>query len=114
MQGIKDPPAVFGELEEAARDEILCAGGSLSHHHGIGKARAGAMKTLRHHNLFPYVTSLLAYCEQSSSPCPHDSKPGDARVSSTKVECKLSQFHSPSDDCLLEPSIIPVDDWNLP
>ena len=30
---------VYGELEHAARDEILRSGGSLSHHHGIGKIR---------------------------------------------------------------------------
>lgn len=41
VQGVRDPPGVFSELEEAARDEILSAGGSLSHHHGVGKARAG-------------------------------------------------------------------------
>lgn len=40
-QGIENPVKVFSELEEAARDEILLAGGSLSHHHGIGKARSG-------------------------------------------------------------------------
>jgi alkyldihydroxyacetonephosphate synthase len=27
------------ELEHAAREEILASGGSLSHHHGIGKIR---------------------------------------------------------------------------
>lgn len=40
-QGVRNPVAVFSGLEEAARDEILLAGGSLSHHHGIGKSRAG-------------------------------------------------------------------------
>ncbi len=40
-QGVTNPTGVFCELEEAARDEILLAGGSLSHHHGIGKSRAG-------------------------------------------------------------------------
>lgn len=36
---VKDPPHVFKQLENAARDEILRSGGSLSHHHGIGKLR---------------------------------------------------------------------------
>lgn len=44
FQGVGDPPGVFAKLEEAARDEILAAGGSLSHHHGVGKARAGAIE----------------------------------------------------------------------
>ena len=32
---------VFAELEHSARDEILRSGGSLSHHHGVGKLRRG-------------------------------------------------------------------------
>lgn len=31
---------MFMEIEEAARDEILECGGSLSHHHGVGKLRS--------------------------------------------------------------------------
>ena len=30
---------LYNEIEAAARDEILACGGSLSHHHGIGKIR---------------------------------------------------------------------------
>ncbi|MDQ6612591.1 MAG: FAD-binding oxidoreductase [Gemmatimonadota bacterium] len=33
------PTDVYGVLERAARDEILKCGGSLSHHHGVGKLR---------------------------------------------------------------------------
>ena len=33
------PTDVFATLERAARDEILTCGGSLSHHHGIGRLR---------------------------------------------------------------------------
>jgi len=28
-------------VEDAARDEVMLAGGSISHHHGIGKIRKG-------------------------------------------------------------------------
>ena len=38
-KGVERPSEVFGELERSARDEILRAGGSLSHHHGVGKLR---------------------------------------------------------------------------
>jgi len=38
-KGIDHPAQVFSEMEKAARAEILAAGGSLSHHHGIGKHR---------------------------------------------------------------------------
>ena len=39
-KGIVDPLSVFGQLEEGARQEILRCGGSLSHHHGLGKHRS--------------------------------------------------------------------------
>lgn len=38
-KGVADPVAAYAALEHAAREEILAAGGSLSHHHGIGKIR---------------------------------------------------------------------------
>ncbi len=38
-KGVEQPSAVFAELERSARDEILHSGGSLSHHHGVGKLR---------------------------------------------------------------------------
>jgi alkyldihydroxyacetonephosphate synthase len=38
-KGVENPSEVYAELERAARDEILRSGGSLSHHHGIGKLR---------------------------------------------------------------------------
>jgi len=38
--GMKENPGeVYHELESAARDEIEACGGSLSHHHGVGKLR---------------------------------------------------------------------------
>jgi len=40
MKGVENASEVFGELEHAARCEILDAGGSLSHHHGVGKLRS--------------------------------------------------------------------------
>jgi len=38
-KGVEHPSEVYAELERAARDEILRSGGSLSHHHGVGKLR---------------------------------------------------------------------------
>lgn len=37
--GVSDPLAVYDSIENSARDEILSNGGSVSHHHGIGKIR---------------------------------------------------------------------------
>ncbi len=39
VEGVADPLRAYLEIEHAARDEILAAGGSLSHHHGVGKIR---------------------------------------------------------------------------
>ena len=39
MKGIKDPEVVFGSIEHAMREEIMKNGGSISHHHGVGKLR---------------------------------------------------------------------------
>jgi len=38
--GIENPIETFDAIEHAAREEILASGGSLSHHHGVGKIRA--------------------------------------------------------------------------
>jgi alkyldihydroxyacetonephosphate synthase len=38
-KGVSNPQAVYLELENIAREEILKSGGSLSHHHGVGKLR---------------------------------------------------------------------------
>jgi alkyldihydroxyacetonephosphate synthase len=39
FKGVERPAEVYAAIEHAARDEILRSGGSLSHHHGIGKIR---------------------------------------------------------------------------
>eukprot|EP00455_Lapot_gusevi_P019918 TRINITY_DN2118_c0_g1_i4.p1 TRINITY_DN2118_c0_g1~~TRINITY_DN2118_c0_g1_i4.p1 ORF type:complete len:219 (+),score=106.68 TRINITY_DN2118_c0_g1_i4:69-659(+) len=39
FRGLKDPVKVFSEVEHEAREEIMRCGGSLSHHHGVGKLR---------------------------------------------------------------------------
>ncbi len=38
-KGVDRPTEVYLEMEKAAREEVLLQGGSLSHHHGIGKLR---------------------------------------------------------------------------
>jgi alkyldihydroxyacetonephosphate synthase len=37
--GVSNPIESFDAIEGAAREEILASGGSLSHHHGVGKLR---------------------------------------------------------------------------
>ncbi|MDJ0869614.1 MAG: FAD-binding oxidoreductase [Myxococcota bacterium] len=38
-KGVANASETYAELERCARDEILRSGGSLSHHHGVGKLR---------------------------------------------------------------------------
>lgn len=38
--GLENPVEAYEAIERAAREEILASGGSLSHHHGVGKLRA--------------------------------------------------------------------------
>uniref|UniRef100_A0AAF5PNU4 Alkylglycerone-phosphate synthase n=1 Tax=Wuchereria bancrofti TaxID=6293 RepID=A0AAF5PNU4_WUCBA len=38
-RGILTPISLCNRIEKAARDEIIACGGSISHHHGIGKLR---------------------------------------------------------------------------
>jgi alkyldihydroxyacetonephosphate synthase len=38
-RGVAHASEVYAEVERAAREEILRSGGSLSHHHGVGKLR---------------------------------------------------------------------------
>ena len=40
-KGVSDPEAKFAKMEKEIRKTILEHGGSISHHHGIGKLRAG-------------------------------------------------------------------------
>jgi alkyldihydroxyacetonephosphate synthase len=45
--GVKNPAEQFAILEHTARETILEHGGSISHHHGIGKLRAGFVKDVK-------------------------------------------------------------------
>ncbi|HMO79331.1 MAG TPA: FAD-binding oxidoreductase [Pyrinomonadaceae bacterium] len=46
FKGVEAPSQVYLELENIARAEILRSGGSLSHHHGVGKIREGFLSEI--------------------------------------------------------------------
>jgi alkyldihydroxyacetonephosphate synthase len=46
FENVKNASAVFAEIEHAARDEILQRGGSVSHHHGVGKLRSSFLNEM--------------------------------------------------------------------
>lgn len=45
-KGVEEPTRVFHDFEAAVREEVLESGGSLSHHHGIGKLRQDFMEDI--------------------------------------------------------------------
>lgn len=51
FENVVNPSEVFSHIELAARKVIMLEGGSLSHHHGVGKARAALMNNVNPHNL---------------------------------------------------------------
>ena len=47
VKGIPNPEDIFGSIEHEIRKVIMENGGSISHHHGVGKLRKDFMgKTL--------------------------------------------------------------------
>lgn len=57
-KGVAHPSEVYAELEVIAREEILKNGGSLSHHHGIGKLRQRFLPQIK-------SPATLAWVEQA-------------------------------------------------
>ncbi len=43
VRGIKNPEKVFSDIEHALRECFIKNGGSISHHHGVGKLRKDFM-----------------------------------------------------------------------
>ena len=46
-RGLENPTRVYHEIEHSIRQQILDNGGSLSHHHGIGKIRQGFLPQIQ-------------------------------------------------------------------
>ena len=44
-QGVSNPLEIYDEVETIARNEMIRNGGSISHHHGIGKIRKKFLPT---------------------------------------------------------------------
>lgn len=55
--GVPEPSRVFAEIETCARQEILNNGGSLSHHHGVGKLRSSFVDQVHSQG---YIKSIVA------------------------------------------------------
>ena len=46
-RGLQDPIETYHKIEHSLRQTIIDHGGSLSHHHGVGKIRQGFMRQVQ-------------------------------------------------------------------
>jgi alkyldihydroxyacetonephosphate synthase len=63
-KGTDEPDRVFGQIEHAMRETIMAHGGSISHHHGIGKLRCDFIPL----TLTPASVQLLKEIKLSADP----------------------------------------------
>lgn len=91
-KGVENPTAVYHDIENAARDEILKNGGSLSHHHGIGKLRRGFLSRVMNE------TSLLWRAKAKMALDPTDIfASGNQLPDNSLVVADTDVLYSPSD-----------------
>lgn len=64
VKGLEKPAQVFSKIEHALREVILANGGSLSHHHGIGKVRQGFIPQIQSENSI----RVLRECKKAMDP----------------------------------------------
>ncbi|MEL6491713.1 MAG: FAD-binding oxidoreductase [Cyanobacteria bacterium J06634_6] len=64
MKGVEDIPTVFGKIYTALRQVIVDCGGSVSHHHGVGKMRQRFVKQLT----APANLEMLKTLKKTSDP----------------------------------------------
>ena len=67
IRGVKNPSSTFAEIEHAARQEIIDRGGSLSHHHGIGKIRSEFTKHMDSDAFRSFLSSLKRSVDPSNT-----------------------------------------------
>ena len=57
-KGLEKPDKVFSQIEHELRQVILDNGGSLSHHHGVGKIRQGFLPQVHTENSIKVLRQL--------------------------------------------------------
>lgn len=63
-KGVEEPDEVFSAIEHEIRETILAAGGSISHHHGVGKLRQDFMVD----TLTPVGMDMIREIKQATDP----------------------------------------------
>ncbi|WP_088241313.1 FAD-linked oxidase C-terminal domain-containing protein [Calothrix rhizosoleniae] len=64
IKGVEQPEVICGQIEHSLRQTIIANGGSISHHHGVGKIRQNFMQD----TLSPASIELLHQIKQSTDP----------------------------------------------
>ncbi|MCA9957139.1 MAG: hypothetical protein KC434_20565, partial [Anaerolineales bacterium] len=62
--GVDNPDEVFSEIEHSLRETIMAAGGSISHHHGVGKIRKDFMP----YTISPAAIQLVKEIKKANDP----------------------------------------------
>jgi alkyldihydroxyacetonephosphate synthase len=62
--GVDNPDEIFSKIEHSLRETIMAAGGSISHHHGVGKIRKDFMQ----HTISPAATELIKEIKKANDP----------------------------------------------
>jgi len=65
IDGVSNPSNVFSGIERSARQEILDNGGTLSHHHGLGKIRSQFLSQIYSQG---HINSIVAV-KEALDPC---------------------------------------------
>ncbi len=63
-QGVANPDEIFSEIDHSMRQVIMDAGGSISHHHGVGKLR----KDFMDETISPTTVEVLKGVKQAHDP----------------------------------------------
>ena len=63
-RGVDRPDRIFAQIEHAMRETIMAHGGSISHHHGVGKLRRDFMPQ----TLTPAAVEMLRDLKESVDP----------------------------------------------
>lgn len=63
-KGVENPDEIFAHIEKSLRQTIMDAGGSISHHHGVGKLRHDFMDR----TLSPASIEILKEVKQANDP----------------------------------------------
>jgi alkyldihydroxyacetonephosphate synthase len=83
--GVTDPVGVYHQIEKAAREEILAAGGSISHHHGVGKLRLPFVQDIMSPAMMEWRSKLKAALDPDgvfAAQTPPDARPPISAVGS--------------------------------